>query len=305
MSRRLPILLAASLALAAPGCSLNSIVAGRMAATFADMTRAFEAEESVEDAREAAPALLKMLDGIIEMAPDNERLLEQAAEMNATFSFGFIEEDDPARARLLYRKARGYGLRALAERDGDLRRALELSEADLRARLASLDGDDDALPALFWTAFAWGGEINVSRGDARVVADLGKVVAVMERLAEIAPRFYHGGPHIFLAVYYASRGRTLGGDPAKAARHFAEVAKITGGRFLLRDVLYARYYCVALGETDPARARSEFQAALRRVREAPIDIHPEQKLANALAKARAAKLELQLDDLILPPLPGE
>lgn len=301
--RRAALLAPALLALA--GCSLNELVADRMAGTFDQMTAAFEREESIKDAREAAPGLLKLLDGIVEMSPRNERLLAKAAEMNATFAFAFIEEDDPARARLLYRKSREYALRALEEEDAGWRRALDLPEADLRKRLAALEGEDDAVPALFWAAFAWGGAINVSRTDARAVADLPKVVAIMERLAEVAPGFYHAGPHLFLAVYYASRGSTLGGDPKRSLVHFERVRALTGGRDLLAEVLYARFYCVALGEKDPARARAEFEKALARVALAPIDVDPDRRLVAAIAKDRAAKLRPQLDDLILPPLPDE
>ncbi len=301
-----PVSIAVALcSLLALGCSFNAIVAGRMAGAFDEMQRAFNREESAAHAREAAPALLKMLDGFVEMAPRNEELLEKAAAMNAEFAFGLIEDEDPARARLLYRRARAYGERALAERDPDLRAALDGAEEPLRARLAALEPGDEAIPALFWTAFAWGGEINLSRGDARAVAELPKVVAVMERLVEIAPAFHRAGPHLFLAVYYGSRGSAVGGDPAKSKAHFDRAAALTGGKFPIVDVLYARFYCVALGEKDPGRARAEFVRALERVRACPIDADPDNRLATAIAKERAARLLPQLDDLILPPLPEE
>jgi hypothetical protein len=262
-------------------------------------------EESTRAVREAAPALLKQLDGFIAMSPHNAALLEDGAMMNATFAFAFIEEEDPKWAKILYAKARGYGLRALLERDEGLAKALDGPEPKLRERLGTLEARDDAIPALFWTTFAWGGEINVSRSDQRLIADLPKVLAVMERFVKIAPDFYHAGPHLFLAVYYSSRGSALGGDVKKSLFHFDEVRRITGGRYPMRDVLYARYYCVALGEKDPARARAEFMAALDRVDATPLHVDPDNVLPTAIAKERAAKLRPQLDDLILPPLPDE
>jgi hypothetical protein len=304
MSRRRLALLT-SLVLFSPGCSLNSIIASRMAASFDDMARAFNSEESIKDAREAAPALLKLLDGIVEMAPSNERLLVKGAEMNATFAFGLIEEEDPSRARLLYQKAHRYALRALEERDENWRRALDSPEAELRAKLDTLEADDPSIPELFWAAFARGGEINLSRADPRAIADLPKVLAVMERLAEIVPGFFHGGPHLFLGVYYGSRGSALGGDPQKSAAHFAKARALTGGKFPIIDVLYARTCCVALGEKEPARARAEFQAALARVKDYRLETDPQNRLVAAIAKERAARLEPQLDDLILPPLSTE
>lgn len=295
------------LLLLAPGCSLNKLVADNMSGTFRDATVAFNREGSARHAREAAPALLKMLDGFIVSSPENRDLLLEGAEMNATFAFGLVEEEDPAWARELYRKALDYGRRALEGEDRALAATLATKdEKAVRAAVAKVEaGDDDTIAPLFWTAFAWGGLINVSRTDQRAIADLPKVVAVMERLAAVAPDFYHAGPHLFLAVYCSSRGSMLGGDVGKSALHFGEVTRRTGGRYLIAEVLCARSYCVALGEKKPDLARTEFDRRLRAVLAAKDDIDPDNRLVTAIAKERAKKLLPQLDDLILPPLPED
>lgn len=291
---------------AVPACSMNKLVADNMDASFRDSTVAFNREGSVRHAREAAPALLKMLDGFIVSSPDNPNLLLRGAEMNATFAFGLIEEEDPAWARELYRKSLDYARRALADEDRDLAELLiKGDDAAVQAAVSRIEPGDDVIEPLFWTAFAWGGLINVSRADQRAVADLPKVVAIMDHLAKIAPDFYNAGPHMFLGVYYSSRGSMLGGDVRKSRVHFDEVARRTGGRYLIADVLYARFYCVALGEKDPATARTEFDRRLRAVLAARDDIDPENRLVTAIAKQRAKKLLPELDDLILPPLPDE
>jgi len=298
-------LLACALLLAA-GCSLNKLVADNMAGSLRDAQVAFNREGSPREAREAAPALLKFLDGFIVSSPDNEGLLLRGAEMNAGFAFGFLEEEDPAWARLCYEKAQGYARRALRLEDPSLEKALGGSDDLLKARLSKLEPGDDAIPALFWSAFAWGGYINVSRTDQKAIADLPKVVTIMERLAEIAPHFYHDGPHLFLAVYYSSRGSMLGGDVKKAYAHFMKTmtaprASFNRPRNLLAEVLYARYYCVALGEKEPATARKLFADTLASVAAVPDVPGSDTRLMDALARERAKKLLPQLDDLILPP----
>jgi hypothetical protein len=303
MSRLHALLLALAVL---PACSLNKLVADNMEGSFRDSTVAFNREGSPRHAREAAPGLLKMLDGFIVSSPENEGLLLRGAEMNATFAFGFIEEEDPAWARELYRKALSYGRRALALERPDLVEALGKDEATLRAALAKIEpGDDDTIVPLFWTAFAWGGLVNVSRADQRTMSDLPKVVAAMERLSVLAPGFFNAGPHLFLAVYYSSRGSMLGGDVKKSRKHFEEVFKRTKGKYLIADVLFARFYCVALGEKEPEAARAEFVRRLTAVLATPDEIDPENRLITALAKQRAKKLIGELDDLILPPLPPE
>ncbi len=297
-----------ALAATAAGCSFNKIVADNMAASFEDSTVAFNREGSPRHAREASPALLKMLDGFIVSSPENPDLLLKGAEMNATFAFAFIEKEDQDWARELYRKARDYAMRGLATEDETLHAALtakdaKTREAALKPALAAADEDD--VRAVFWTAFAWGGLINMSRSDIAAAADLPLVVAMMERVAELDPDYNFAGSHLFLGVYHARAGRTLGGDPKRSEAHFREVFKRTRDRFLIAYELYAEYTCVALGETEPERARAEFTRALTHVVAAPADIDPEQRLANAIAKERAAALLPQLDDLIFPPLPPE
>jgi hypothetical protein len=233
-------------------------------------------------------------------------LLLAGAKQNATFAFAFIEDEDPAWARVLYRRAREYARRALEQEDEDLLAAIDAKgEGALAGALDALEADGDAVPPLYWTAFAWGGLINVSRDDQRLIADLPRVVKIMERLAALRGDFEHAGPHLFLAVYYGSRGSMLGGDVKKSAAHFDAAARLTGGRYPIIEALRARFLCVAQGEKDPAGARADFTRRLDAVLALPDDIDPENMVATALAKARARKLKGELDDLILPPLPDE
>jgi len=297
---------AALLWLACAGCSMNKLMADSMAGALADQERSMNREGSVRHAREAAPGALKMLDGFIESSPENVDLLVAGAKQNASVSFAFIEEEDPAWARVLTRRALGYGRRALALEDEEMLAAIDAKgEEALTDALARLEADDDALRPLFWMAFAWGGLINVSRDDQRVLSDLPKVVRIMERIAVVAPAYEHAGAHLFLAVYYGSRGSMLGGDVKKSAAHFDAVAKITGGKYPISEVLRARYLCVARGEKEPEKARAEFTRRLEAVLALPDDLDPENVLPTVLAKSKARKLVKELDDYILPPLPED
>lgn len=306
MSRKTPILraaLVAALGAALAGCSFNKLVADQMAGSLKDMQAAFEREESPKQAREASPALLSQLDGFIAASPKNPDLLLAGAEMNATAAFGLFELEDEDWARAVYKKARRYALRALAEADEDLHRVVTTGdETAIEKALVDLEPGDDRIPALFWTGFAWGSYINLTKDDTDAVADLPRVVAIMERLVQVAPDFYHAGPHLFFAVFYSSRGPAIGGDLEKAKLHYDEVFARTKGRLLMAYVLYAEFYCVALGGTQPEPARKQFTWALQKVLDAPLDIWPEQTLATALAKQSAEELLPELDDLIFPPL---
>ncbi|RME76451.1 MAG: hypothetical protein D6776_01230, partial [Planctomycetota bacterium] len=246
--------------------------------------------------------------------------LRIAAEMNANAAFALIEpreefgwvmpgyEVDALRdwARALYAKARRYALRALAEQDPALAEGFRTETPDAFAqRLAQLEPDDDRLPALYWAAFASGNEINLRLDDPAALARLPVVLATMERIAELAPDAFLAGAHTFLAVFYSARGPAAGGDLERAWRHYDEVFRRTHGRFLLPYVLYARFYCVALGAQAPERARTLFRKAIRHVLTTPPDAMAEQVLANTIARRWASWIEQDLDEWILPPLPDE
>jgi hypothetical protein len=83
----------------------------------------------------------------------------------------------------------------------------------------------------------------------------------------------------------------LGGDPDKARKHFEQALKITEGKYLLVSFLYARTYAVQNQDIDL------FTAQLKKVLEASYDVFPEQRLANQIAKRKAAALFREIDEL--------
>ena len=96
--------------------------------------------------------------------------------------------------------------------------------------------------------------------------------------------FYYGGAHLFLGTLYGSRPRLLGGDPTIAKNHFEAALRINRGRFLMTYVYYARSYAVQ------TQNEALFEELLTKVQNTPLDILPEFRLANAIAKKKAELL---------------
>lgn len=294
------------------GCSLERIAADQMVPVL-QRTRDLVNQEPVpRAAREAGPGLLVTLEGIVATSPENVELRLLQAELAATFAFAFLEEEDPAWARALYRKARGAALAALAEEEEELAGALA---ADRPVGPLLAEADEDALPALFWWAFARGAEINLDKGDPAKVAGLTRVDEVMGWVLARDERFYHGGPQLYFAMRRAALAPTFGGDPVKAAEHFDAVDRITGKRFLLPAVLRAKFLAPSLAATPAGAGATEALAAqqrawdayyggLKAVLAAPDDLFPEQALANAVAKERARRLLAAPEDNNIIPPPG-
>lgn len=276
--------LAASLA----GCTLKLIVARSATGVLDDTIAALSAETDITQGREAAASLLVLLEGFIRSDPENPALRRAAAQAYGSFAFGFLEKDEPERARRLYRRGLDHGLRALGAIPGFSKSARGELPA-FRKNLGAIGKDN--LPLLFWTAYCWSGWINLSRNDPDALADLPKAAAMMARARALDPHFFHGGPELFFGVYYGSRSPLLGGDPKKARAHFERAIAASGGKFLMAKLLYARYYAVQ------SQDKKLFTKLLTEIENAPEGSLPEQGLANALARKRARELREQAQEL--------
>lgn len=238
-------------------------------------------------AEHAAGADLKLLEAAIKSDPKNDRLLLLACRGFAGYALAFVSEDDPDRARALYERARDYGLKAL-DRDRRLQ-GLRYRPLEQLAPVLRTCRDRD-VPKLFWTSFAWGFWINLSRDKPAALADLPKVEAIMQRVIELDEGYFYGGPHLFFASLYASRTKLLGGDPERGKKHFERNLELNGGRFLLAYYLYARHYAIQTQNKDLC------EELLNKVADAPSNLLPEQRLINQVARRRAEDLLMDIDD---------
>lgn len=307
-------IVAVGLALLGSGCSIEKLAADNMAPILVRTKDQFNRETIPRYAREAAPGLIATLDGIVATSPENPELRVLQAEMNASFAFAFLDHEDPEWATACYAKARRAALAALADADDEL--AAALPAAALPELTALLDeADDDAVPGVFWWAFALGAEINLHRDDPARIAQIERVDATMGWVVERAPGFFNAGPHLYFALRHTSLPPTLGGDAERGLEHFAAVDRITGGRMLMSPVFRAEFHAPTLAATPAGASIDEVKAAqqrawdawfgaLKEVVDTPVDIWPEQALPNAVARERALRLLADPEGHNIIPPPG-
>ncbi len=270
-------------------------------------SRSTAAEFDPQLAREAAPGQLKTVDGFLESAPTNPIILAILAQGYAEYAFGFLEDDleslpdnekhaaqratIAARATASYDRALGFALRHIALRDKkkEVEAALKKDVGAVEAAVAKLD--KKSLPGLFYGGLALASAINLNRTDLGRVADLGKAVAMIKRAYDLDPNFANGGPAMTLGVIKASQGKAMGGDPDAAKKYFEQAIASTDNKYLLSRVMMARFYCVI------TENRELFEKTLKAVLATPADVFPEQRLANELAKKRAARYLARIEDL--------
>ncbi|HTR82801.1 MAG TPA: TRAP transporter TatT component family protein [Bacteroidota bacterium] len=281
MKRFFPIILVL-LGLQSWSCGLLQTVAVKSTTGILDEGMAAIYEESdLQLAEQAIASDLKLLEALHKSDPSNDHLLIMLTQAYAGYALGFVEDQDPERAKLFYARARDYGLEVLRE-NKTFSDDFDEGPATFVKGVESLSDDD--VPALFWTANAWGNLINLSISDPDVVADLYKVNAMMDFVLRHDEKFFYGGAHLYFGAILATTPKALGGDPEKAKEHFERCLTIGDHKLLLPYVYYAKTYAVQV------QNKKLFESLLTTVDTTSIDVLPEQRLINAIAKRKAKAL---------------
>ncbi len=274
--------LAASVILAAGGCMpVKPVRTAAVALTVQDVAAAASRQSNLLVVKEGTPAYIMLVDGLIEAYPNNKDLLIAGCQAYSSYASSFIPDNEPGKAEPLYRQAKEYGFRALSSR-ADFSAAASGNLDDFKTFLSRYRRKD--VPELFWTASAWASWVACKPGDVNAMGDLPALEALMRRILELDDSFYHGSPHLLMAVFLAAKPAVMGGDPARAKQHFERAFSLGGGRLLISRVYYAQYYLRAVGDRDL------FRATLEEVLNTPADQVPELTLANTIAREKARRL---------------
>ena len=285
------------------GCSIQKIAVKETGGIIAKGMPVFFQESDLGIAETAIASNIKLLETLLATAPDDKTLLLATSQALTAYAFGFVEAEmertrysDPKRseaakerAKSLYARGREYALRAVKLQNKKLVAALDGPLADFDPLLPKVSKKQ--VPAIFWLSFSWGGLINLSKDSITAVADIVKVEHMMKRVLELDETFFNAGPHMFLGIYYGSRPKMFGGDPALSQVHFDRVDSLTGNRLLMNKVMRAQF--LAVQNQD----RKMFESLLGDVRAAKDDLYPEQRLMNEIAKSRAEILSKQEEKL--------
>jgi hypothetical protein len=270
------------------GCSFNRIAVEASLSLVESQVIAMQEESDLEIAKQAIPASLKMLEGLLKNDPDNTWILVNLAEGFCGYAFSFLEDTEPQRASYLYARGRDYALRAIIIKTG------REKWQDL-----SLDGWSQALsevqvadqPALFWMGQCWGSWLMQNLDSVETFSDIPRLEKLMKKVHDLNPSYHYASPHLFLGAFYGGRSKLLGGKPEKSRYHFEKALELTGSKYLLVRLIFAKTYAVQ------SQNRGLFEFQLRAVLQAPSDLFPEQRLANQVARKKAAKLLEQIDEL--------
>jgi predicted anti-sigma-YlaC factor YlaD len=289
----------AGLALALGGCSLNQLAVERFGEAIAQGGATFASEEDPQLVEAAAPFSLKLMESLIAESPRHGGLLAAASKGFTQYAYAFVQQDaDEAReaarakalrerARRLYRRAYGYGMRALDVAHPGFAEAFA---RDSRAALLALTHDD--AERLYWTTVARAAEISLSLDSMPSLSGLREVDQMVGRLLDLDPDMDHGALHVFLVGYEMARPGAR--KPEQRAReHFEAALRLSEGALAGPHVAYAESVCVARQD------RREFVAQLERALVIDPAARPEWQLENRVMQRRARWLLGRADDFFL------
>ncbi len=270
------------------GCSIQQLAIRSVGTIMDNGYVVLNEEEDLDIAEKSAASNLKLIEAMLKSDPENHNLLLLACKGYTSYALGFVEDESVDRAKLFYSRSTDYGLKILNKN----RKFAETSNSDLEQFIAALQTfKKEDIPALFWTAIGWGSYVSLSLTEPQALADLPKIEAIMVYITKKDPSYFYGGAHFFLGTLYGSRPKILGGNPEKSKDHFEKCLSINNGKFLMTYVYFARSYAVQTQNQDL------FENMLTKVDEASLDILPEARLSNAIAKKKATLLRNSINDL--------
>lgn len=287
----------------APGCSIKKFAINKLGDALSGSGTAFAADDDPELIKAAVPFSLKLIESLLAESPKHEGLLLAACSGFTQYSYAFVKQEadekedadlagsDAARARAkrLFLRARGYGLRGLELRHRGFEASLKKNPREAVALATMRD-----VPLLFWTAASWGAAISVGKDDPALLSDQLILEALLDRALALAEDFDQGAIHSLLISYEMVR-RSESGDPTvRARKHFARVVELSHGKLASPYVSLAE--SVAVEKQDQA----EFTALLNQALAIDLDAAPAARLVNTLAQRRARWLLGRIDDLFLP-----
>ena len=283
------------------GCSIRKFAVNKIGDAIASGGSVYETDDDLELVGQALPFSLKLMESLLAESPAHRSLLEKACQGFAIYSYVFVQYEADIladkdfersrrmreRARRLYLRALGYGMRGLEEVAPGIPEQLV---SDPKAAAARVHKARD-VPLLYWTAVALGLAISVSKDDAELLARLPEVEALLDRALELDESWNEGALHEFQVTLAGAPPGALANQTGRS--NYVRALERYPGTPAALNVEYAEL--VSVRQQDAL----EFEMLLDRALSIDVDAHENLRLANLVAQRRARWLLGREEDLIL------
>ena len=285
------------------GCSVRAFAVKKIGDAIASSGTTFSSDEDVQLVRDAVPFSLKLMESLLAETPRHRELLLATSRAFTQYAYAFVQQDademeerDLAaanllhdRARRLYLRARGYGLRGLEVKYPGFEKLLR---RDPKAAVAKFRSAAD-VPLIYWTAASWAAAIAISKDDPDLIADQPVVEALIDRALLLDEKFESGAIHGFLITYEPVRQGAKEDPASSSQKHFERELELTEGKLISPLVSFAE--TISISKQD----RAQFELLLKRALDMDPGIKPEWKLENLVMQRRARWLLSRMDQLFV------
>lgn len=287
---------------AGSGCSLHRYVLNKASDAVAQSGSTYASDDDPELVKAAAPFGLKLTESLLAKNPRHLGLLTSAASGFTQYSYAFVQEEADetesqnfaaaeamrVRARHLYLRAQGYGMRGLEVKHPGFGKAL-LANPKAAVRTATkLD-----VPLLYWTAAAWASAISLSKDNPELVGQIPAMEALIDRALELDESYGNGAIHTFMINYEMSRSGASGDPASRAREHFERAMALSNG--IDASPLVAMAEAVDIQKQDV----KEFESLLHQALAINPDAKPDLRLLNTVMQRRARWLLSRESELFL------
>ncbi len=287
----------AAMALAA--CSIKTMAVNTVGdALSAPGPSVYATDDDPELIRAALPFSLKTLESLLQASPNHKGMLLTACSGFTSYANAFVQLDGEAvestdydesarlkaRARKLYLRGRDYCMRRVELRRPGLRAALSTDPA------TALGDAKYDVEELYWLGASWGSAIAVGVDQPDLVADFPVVRTLMDKALAIDEDYADGAIHEVM-ITLDGMSPNMGGDPARARKHFERAVELSKGKSA------SAYVAMAASVSQPEQNRQEFVEMLEKALAVNPDEVPDIRLATLIAQKRARILHGRVDEL--------
>src|SRR6266436_6214739 len=178
------------------GCSIKKVAINKLGDALADSGTTFSSDNDPDLIQSAVPFSLKLIESLLAESPNHRGMLFAVSSGFTQYAYAFIQQEaDEAedrdlaratslrgRARRMYLRARGYGVRSLEVKHRGFEAALRKEPKGAVKMATKAD-----VPALYWTAACWGSAISLSKDQPDIIAEQPLVEALIDRAFELDP----------------------------------------------------------------------------------------------------------------------
>jgi len=224
-----------------------------------NLNKAVKANDDTQTIKQALPAYLLLMDGLLESDPEDEKLLIASSKLMSAYAGLLAAEYDMMKISLEDNEANIYQRKKIKQHELKLIKkafsrasrancihkdylcdltTVKYNEFTKRIKIVTVD--DVAM--LYNLGAVWATWIKLNSQDWNAVAQLPQVKLIMRKIILLDKQWDNAGAHMYLGVLNSLLPASYGGNPEQGRENFESAIEITQGKNLMAKVLFAEFY---------------------------------------------------------------